>query len=242
MKATVYDILNDRDNFVSEVQQKSFQRYYEFEWEKHVEKWAGHITSKIMHFGCTTSQRAESGHKILKRGMSTVQPLNLAINCLVANLEDFEQNYRALELKERNTVDVLVATDLRFANLIGKVSHRAISALYQEYERDDIDVINDICTCTNPIVFNIPCAHFLKRLNHSQLKVSDVPRRWMLNTFLYEAKEDQSEADSCLSSNDEEKPWMKYVKGLTQAFLALEANNMMVESNKLMSTMEEILK
>ena len=101
LRATVDMILIDQSSFVNDIQQLEFQRNYNDEWEKHTEKWAGHLTSNLKHFGCTTTQRAESGHAIFKKGMSIVQPLDVSFDYILDNLADFERKDKEMELKEK---------------------------------------------------------------------------------------------------------------------------------------------
>ncbi|PHZ14757.1 uncharacterized protein RHIMIDRAFT_276140 [Rhizopus microsporus ATCC 52813] len=44
--------------------------YFENEWISCKKKWAEYITRKLSHLGCTSTQRAESSHHALNKGVT----------------------------------------------------------------------------------------------------------------------------------------------------------------------------
>ncbi|KAF7728326.1 hypothetical protein EC973_006267 [Apophysomyces ossiformis] len=84
--------------------------YFEAEWLSCVEKWAGFYTRQLKHFGCTTTQRVESGQRALKRNLVALRPLD--------------------ETEESTETDVLLLSKKYLQNLYCHVSKRALIALY----------------------------------------------------------------------------------------------------------------
>ncbi|KAG2191832.1 hypothetical protein INT47_011580 [Mucor saturninus] len=146
LKQNVDEILSNTKNFTNAEMQQKFNKYYTNEWVKYTEKWAGHITSKFKHFGCVTTQRAESGHSIVKKGMFSLQPLDLAFNTIDSNLSNFERGYKDIENGEKYKVDVRVSLEFRLAHLIGKVTHRALVSLRTKLLKKSVD-ISSPCSC-----------------------------------------------------------------------------------------------
>ncbi|CEG69942.1 hypothetical protein RMATCC62417_05927 [Rhizopus microsporus] len=102
------------------------------------EKWTGYITCKLNHLGCTSTQRAESSHHALKKGVSAVLPLEGAFRNVDEFINNFERKYHQLEIEEATRVDILLYEDSQLQKLFKKVSHRALSkvrfrALYALY-------------------------------------------------------------------------------------------------------------
>lgn len=101
-------------------------------------KRTGYITCKINHLGCTSTQRAESSHHALKKGVSAVLPLKGAFRNVNEFINNFERKYHQLEIEEATRVDILLYEDSQLQKLSKKVSHRALSkakflALYALY-------------------------------------------------------------------------------------------------------------
>ncbi|KAI7867336.1 uncharacterized protein EV154DRAFT_488330 [Mucor mucedo] len=101
-----------------------------------------HITSKLRHFGCVTTQRAESRHSIVKRGVFSLQPLDLAFRTIEINLSNFERGYKDIENREKPKVDVRVLLGPRLAHLIGKVTHRGLVSLCTKLWRGPVDIFS----------------------------------------------------------------------------------------------------
>ncbi|KAL0577511.1 hypothetical protein ABG067_008827, partial [Albugo candida] len=87
----VSDVLLNKDLYVNEEQRLKFKKYYENEWKTTLHKWAGVFSKNIEHMGCRTTQRAESGHSALKKGMTSMQPLALSFNKVANYLDHFEK-------------------------------------------------------------------------------------------------------------------------------------------------------
>lgn len=222
LRTTVYQILSNSSNFVSSDAQISFNKYYKNEWEKYTERWAGHITSKYKHLGCTTTQRAESGHSSLKSGMSSLQPLDLSFDKIRNNLLNFERGYNDIERKEKNEVDILVNSEPRLKSLIGKVAQHALISIRCELLRDEDDVAAP-CNCHSKICYGLPCCHELYGLE--KIELSRIPTRWWLkkpelfydgSSIATEDKSDESENEADITLTEE--PWMKYVANVERAF------------------------
>ncbi|KAG2191504.1 hypothetical protein INT47_005118 [Mucor saturninus] len=97
-----------------------------------------HITSKLEHFGFVTTQRAEIEHSIVKKGVFSLQPLDLAFSTIDSNLRNFERGYKGIENGEKYKVDVRVFLELRLAHLNGNVTHRALVSLRTELLRKSV--------------------------------------------------------------------------------------------------------
>ena len=87
----IRSILENKNLFVCEEERIRFKKYYENEWILHLEKWAALYTSKLQHMDCTTTQRAESGHSALKKGMISLQSLDRTFDSINEYLEAVER-------------------------------------------------------------------------------------------------------------------------------------------------------
>ncbi|KAI7886552.1 uncharacterized protein EV154DRAFT_485100 [Mucor mucedo] len=175
LKQHVDEILSNTNNFTNAEMLQKFNTYYTNEWVKYTERWAGHITSKLKHFGCVTTQRADSGHSIVKKGMFFLQPLDLAFSTIDSNLSNFERGYKDIENGEKYKVDVRVSLEPRLAHLIGKVTHRAFVFLRTEILRKSVD-ISSPCSYQCGLNYGLPCFHDLQRLE--KIKMENIPSRW----------------------------------------------------------------
>ncbi|KAL4207561.1 hypothetical protein AB4K20DRAFT_1971057 [Rhizopus microsporus] len=109
------------------------------EWISCKEKWEGYITCKLNHLGCTSTQRAESSHHALKKGLSAVLPLEGTFRNVNEFINNFERKYCQLEIEEATRVDILLYGDFQLQKLFKKVRYRApskvkFSALYALYD------------------------------------------------------------------------------------------------------------
>ena len=108
------------------------------EWISCKEKWEGYITCKLNHLGCTSTQRAESSHHALKKGLSAVLPLEGTFRNVNEFINNFERKYCQLEIEEATRVDILLYGDFQLQKLFKKVRYIApskvkFSALYALY-------------------------------------------------------------------------------------------------------------
>lgn len=99
------------NNYVDVSRGLAVYEYFENEWISCKEKWAGYITCKLNHLGCTSTQRAESSHHALKKGVSAVLPLEGAFRNVNEFINNFERKYHLLEIEEAARVDILLYED-----------------------------------------------------------------------------------------------------------------------------------
>ncbi|ORE05383.1 hypothetical protein BCV72DRAFT_336634 [Rhizopus microsporus var. microsporus] len=92
----------NKDLFVNEVERIKLKNYYEIEWKLHLEKWAAIYTSKLQRMRCTTTQRADSDHSALKKGMFAVQPLQMSFEEINDYIEKLGRGFNDLQQKEKS--------------------------------------------------------------------------------------------------------------------------------------------
>lgn len=163
LELEVDEILAEGTNFVNPEAKNTFCKYYQQdEWISFLDRWSGHITHYYRHFGCTTTQRAESGHGIVKNEMFSLQTLDLSFDTIRQNLLNFERGYKDIEIKEKTEVDVLVNRETRLRHLVGKISHFALVTLRCEVLRDPETHLL-ICECRSRVCYTI--SHALTLFN-----------------------------------------------------------------------------
>lgn len=238
-------ILSEPANFVSVDAQKAFVTYYSDEWEKFTERWAGYITCNYKHFGCTTTQRAESGHAVIKKGMFSLQPLDLSFDTIHSNLQNYERGYNDIQRKEKNEVDILVYSDPRLYHLTGKITHFSLVSLRCELLRDADDVTAP-CKCQSRHCYDLPCCHVLSNLERIELR--DIPTRWwIINPAELNFFEDSAITEDDLDISNEntkvinftQEPWMKYIVNIESKFRSLKDDYKKIA--RLMNSLDNVM-
>lgn len=138
-------------------------------------------TKNRMHFGCTTTQRVEGGHSILKRllGSSTGSLVLVwnAIHLMITNqLLEIEKDMQWSIFKLHTSNDPLVR-DIR-----GVVSTTAIDKIIAEKERGNgfLKLDASTCGCLLRSTHGLPCAHELRSLKEkgNAIPIHYVDRHW----------------------------------------------------------------
>ncbi|KAI8987044.1 hypothetical protein BDB01DRAFT_834128 [Pilobolus umbonatus] len=96
--------LKDTRNFVAESAQLQMLKYYLNEWKYKQEYWTAYHAGGIKHFGCCSTQKAESGHSSLKRGIARILPLELAFD-KIDEFEELIQDIQNVFAKYKNHKD-----------------------------------------------------------------------------------------------------------------------------------------
>ncbi|CAG8820214.1 8290_t:CDS:2, partial [Gigaspora margarita] len=98
------------------------------------EKWVGIYTSKMMHFGATTTQRVEGAHPAMKRAIETSGSLTKSFNSLDRWLRLHHEEYLLQCENESVNIDPLLTRDdkNRLEPLLGKVAQFALNKIKNE--------------------------------------------------------------------------------------------------------------
>ncbi|CAG8580980.1 4346_t:CDS:2, partial [Cetraspora pellucida] len=141
------------------------------------EKWVGIYTSRIMHFGATTTQRVESTHSAIKHALETSGSLMRAFNYLDRWLRlHHEENSLQNESESVGIDPLLVYNDKeRLALLLGKVAQFALDRIKNELLKA---TTYEACLCELRVNYNIPCRHLLPAKDSVMLSI--IPTRWLL--------------------------------------------------------------
>lgn len=159
-------ILKNKDLFVGEEERIKFINYYENIWTLPLKKWAGLYTSKLQCMDCTTTQRAESNHSVLKKGTVSLQPLDTVFDCINEYLEAFEREYNEIELSERSTVNPFMF----------KVSYQVLEVIRVELNKvEDGKKESQDCPYKCKVIFGIPCYYLPSLLGRKRLYLTDIP-------------------------------------------------------------------
>ncbi|KAI8980824.1 hypothetical protein BDB01DRAFT_897899 [Pilobolus umbonatus] len=205
----------------------------------HIHKWAAKFTSKVLHFGCTTTQRAESGHSALKKSLIKLLPLQMSFERVHMYLETFDRSYNEIVVEETKKIDVVVGSEQKLKMLLGKVRKIALINIRKELYKAHNANTKEECHCKVRINFNLPCCHTLVSIDREYLYLKDIPSRWWLT--------DEDVADN-VERNDEAlatqsltyKPWMKYVRALEENFRKYEGDSRRI--NSLAEAVTDVLK
>ncbi|XP_057425864.1 uncharacterized protein LOC130719248 [Lotus japonicus] len=131
-----------------------FISYISTTWLKHKEKFVSAWTNSVLHFGTTTSNRAESAHSTLKRMLKDGR----GDLCASWNAVDRLTTVRHNEIKasfERsiNLVEHRFKSPM-YTNIRGFVSRKAMQLMEDEQNR----VMRDGCGCAFQATHGLPCA------------------------------------------------------------------------------------
>lgn len=128
-------------------------------------KWAEHLTKKLAHFGCLTTQRAESAHRALKFRMSKRIDLITAFEHMNKYWTGLNGKFEYMIKKERQKTDLLMANNERLKFIRNKVYNTALIAAHSACLAVKADVLfegeiyRDPCTCYAYLNSKLPCIH-----------------------------------------------------------------------------------
>ena len=76
--------------------------YFDENWQPIKHMWAGYLTIELCHFGCTTTQRVEGSHAVLKRSvaLSSRTNLNTMFDIIDTHVKSFFVKANQLIIKE----------------------------------------------------------------------------------------------------------------------------------------------
>lgn len=145
--------------------------YLESTWLKHKEKLVDAWVGKLLHFGSSTTSRAESSNAFLKKFLSSsvgdlltvFQESNLAIEHQIHEL----QKAHADDAFKRHYFLV----DVVYADVANKVSGYALRQVNDHFQKHS----SGQCTHAFTTTMGLPCTHFVKQLkqNSQKLQLSD---------------------------------------------------------------------
>ncbi|KAK9715869.1 hypothetical protein RND81_06G195300 [Saponaria officinalis] len=135
-------------------------------WMIHVDKWASCYTNHIMHFGNTATSRVESAHSVVKNWLNSVTlTLDSIWTRVHAHIGQQHVEIRK-HLENSRSTTLAVAQARLFSLLDGKVSHKAIKLMAEEFTRGTkLGMGLDIgCGCSMVSTHGLLCACQLHRL------------------------------------------------------------------------------
>ncbi|KAI9326639.1 hypothetical protein BD770DRAFT_449983 [Pilaira anomala] len=182
--------------------------YFKKNWVPIKDKWAGHLTQKIAHFGCLTSQRAESGHAALKVDMSKRMDLFSAFLHMHKYWTSLEEKTMLLHKIESRIVDTLMFNNSKLDRIRRKISRAALIAAhsaclavnFETLLEEGNDVDESSCVCPARINFMLPCVHTVLGLANNGLQLTHINKRWHLSTVNYQLQVTTSSNNTASSS------------------------------------------
>ncbi|KAG2191681.1 hypothetical protein INT47_005998 [Mucor saturninus] len=183
-----YKVIATNNSFLQDCSSQKAQVYLESNWLVCKDKWAGYITRMYNHFGCTTSQRVEGIHSALKSG-STSTRLDL-----LSSFDEVDKYVNRQIIKQKMTgikegcyVDGMIRNNVQLAELVGKVSARALLTIQKSMLKARMmsndkkrACMNNTCSCSDRIIYALPCKHEIVRMGDKVLVVEDISSRWLL--------------------------------------------------------------
>ncbi|XP_057424437.1 protein FAR1-RELATED SEQUENCE 5-like [Lotus japonicus] len=131
-----------------------FISYISTTWLKHKEKFVSAWTNSVLHFGTTTSNRAESAHSTLKRMLKDGRGDLCAAWDAVDRLTTVRHNeIKASFERSINLVEHRFKSPM-YTNIRGFVSRKAMQLMEDEQNR----VMRDGCGCAFQVTHGLPCA------------------------------------------------------------------------------------
>lgn len=166
--------------------------YIESSWLPFKEFFVVAWTKRVMHFGCTTTQRVESAHGSLKKLLGASN-LNLSLVwkqmdiMIKSQVLDIESAFEMSTLKPTHT---FIAEKL-FKDIRGSVSSHAMKLIHEEKKNrvDYVGMDHSICGCLLRSTHGLPCAHEIVGYMHSNMPIplSCIDNFWkQLSTTPYE--------------------------------------------------------
>jgi hypothetical protein len=152
-------------------------------------------TGHVLHFGNSTTSRAEGAHWILKRDLQMVSKNDL-LSCIRSFEQTVKAQHRALkdrldDARIRQPIKLLIPF---YRDVINKVSPHAlhkVHAIYEQYlplhpRNHRKPPIPDGCTGVTTATMGIPCIHVIKQLYDTQqsLNMRDFHRHWHITQEL----------------------------------------------------------
>lgn len=200
-----YQVIASNKSLLKDPESLKALNYFDLNWEPIKHMWAGYRTKELCHFDCTTTQRVEGSHAVLKRSVALSSRTNLAdmFDIIDKHIKEFYIKANQSVVKEGRVVDALVRSASYMQNLIGKVSAWALVNIHtnalKAFELEESKV--ERCHCVDPIWFLIPCQHQLFEYvcgsQNTKIPLCAINRRWHLHP-----EEESAEAAAADTTSD----------------------------------------
>lgn len=186
-----YAPIVESENFENPINKNKAYDYFNKNWVPIKNKWAGHITKNFAHFGCLTTQRAESAHNALKNGMSKRMDLITSFEHMDKYWVKLDLKFKQLEKQESQKVDIYMMNNKMLDLIRKKVSRAALIAAHaacltvssENYvQKGCFDEENLPCSCAARVNNKLPCIHTVLSLKGKPFEIEHIDRRWHLNT------------------------------------------------------------
>lgn len=176
------------DDFQYPVGKNQAHVYFNKNWEPIKNKWAGYLTKKLAHFGCLSTQRAESAHHAHKVGMSKRMDLITAFEHMDTYWDTTNGKFELLSRRERQKTDTLLINNMLLKNIMKRVPRAALIAAHSACLAVSSETLDEgelggkeSCTCFARLNSKLPCVHTVLDLDGKNFQQSDIDERWHLN-------------------------------------------------------------
>lgn len=165
--------------------------YLESTWLKHKEKIADAWVSKLLHFGCSTTSRAESSNSFLKKFLSS------SVGDLLTVFQETKLaiEHQIYELQKSHADDAfkrpVFIADSIYSDVANKISSYALQRVHSQYQNHN----GEQCTRPFSTTMGLPCAHLLaqRKESNQSLQLSDFNLQWHLHPVLEDETSDDDD-------------------------------------------------
>ena len=231
------DISNVDDDFEVDASKNKAYYYFKKNWEPIKDKWAAHLTKKLAHFGCVTTQRAESGHSALKVNMTKRMDLFTAFEHMDKYWNGLEDKFRLMNRQESQKVDIYMVNNQKLNEIRMKVSRAALIAAHSACLAVDSMTPNEkekcvditSCNCSARLNYLLPCIHTVLDLGQNNFNLNNINQRWYLNREHYEYQANFSDTNTIVTfpvneAQDDNNSWSKTLSKLELKFRQLKGD------------------
>ncbi|GAB2267798.1 hypothetical protein Dimus_038686 [Dionaea muscipula] len=146
-------------------------------------------------FACDICNRVESAHSQLKRWLGTSTGSFHTMFPQIHELVELQLNQIKAEMERQRTVDLHATMFQLFRRLKGRVSHRTIQLMDEEWQsRYEFRTCADDCGCVLRTSFGLPCAHEMVQLttNYMTINPLDVHVYWRTLHMVGDVPQDET--------------------------------------------------
>ncbi|ORZ04240.1 hypothetical protein BCR42DRAFT_398735 [Absidia repens] len=144
-------------------------------------KWAGPWCHNLQHYNSRTTQRAENVHASLKYTLRKNESLTSLLEKIGDWIRQGQDAHYLQNESEMNTFPIAVYKEEIFEDLMGKLSHSALTMLYNEYKQQKNTKKNTHCMCMGRQNFGLYCRHNFP----TELSLDDINTFWYLKSIEY---------------------------------------------------------
>ncbi|GAB2303703.1 hypothetical protein Dimus_038799 [Dionaea muscipula] len=170
--------------------------YLRMTWlEPHKERFVVAWTKYVLHFGAQTTNRVESAHSQLNRWLGTSTDSFHTMFPQIHELVELQLNQIKAEMERQRTVDLHATVFQLFRRLKGRVSHRAIQLMDEEWQsRYELGTCADDCGCMLRTSFGLPCTHEMVQLTTNCMAIDplDVHVYWRILHMVGDVPQDET--------------------------------------------------